>query len=461
MKINMRLYGVIVGLVFILMSWAQSFFVNYLISLGFIAIVVSIANALVIKNRLNRKFYRALLGITSLFIVAELLWMIFDKIGLFLIAQVLFMILGFSLLAFGFGMHMKIHRDVKSILLKIVKWISIIVLIAITSFLILLTATPKPFTSYFQSVTGDHNYYEAKEPSKTTTIGGKYQLTNNIQYGDKYPRSYLDILTPTGEFDENRPTYFYVHGGGFVAGDKMQGDPNAPASENSTVYHFEKMIDHGYNVVSINYALAPEYVHPTPVKQLSEAVQYMQKSGDKYGINMNDVVFAGGSAGGFIAADFTTIQANPEYADEIGINPVIELKDIKGIVLEVPLLDPARGHKTVIEDPVSDYNFGQSLSAYIGEPLVSANKNYINSLNLIPKVTSDFPPTFITDGNTGSFADQAEDYYNRLKELGVKTELYIPDINESKEIHGYMGTIDSKATQTYVEKKLDFLDSLD
>lgn len=325
----------------------------------------------------------------------------------------------------------------------------------------MLTVTPKPFTAYFQSVTGDYNYYEAKGPSETSIIGGKYQLISNLQYGDKYPRSYLDILTPKGEFDENRPTYFYVHGGGFIAGDKIQGDPNAPASENSTVYHFGKMIDHGYNVVSLNYALAPEYVHPTPTKQVSEAVQYLQKNGDKYGINMNDVVFAGGSAGGYIAAEFTTIQANPEYAKDIGIDPVIELKDIKALVLEVPALDPSRAHKTVVEDPFSDYIFGQSLAAYLDEPLVSANKDHVKSLNLIPKVTSDFPPTFTTDGNTGSFADQSIDYYNRLKELGVKVELYIPDINESTEVHGYMSTIDTKATQTYVDKKLNFLDSLD
>jgi acetyl esterase/lipase len=108
------------------------------------------------------------------------------------------------------------------------------------------------------------------------------------------------------------------------------------------LYQYELMVDHGYNVVTINYALAPEYIHPTPIKRLSEAVQFMRKNGKQYGINMNDVIFGGGSAGGFIAADFITIQANPEYAIEIGINPVIGLKDIKALVLEVPVLDFTR-----------------------------------------------------------------------------------------------------------------------
>ncbi|MFE6076505.1 hypothetical protein ACFVQB_18710 [Paenibacillus sp. NPDC057886] len=100
----------------------------------------------------------------------------------------------------------------------------------------------------------------------------------------------------------------------------------------------------------------------------------MQQNGKQYGINVNNVIFGGESAGGFIAADFVTIQANPEYAKEIDINPVIELTDIKALVLEVPILDFSRGHRIVTEDIVTDYIFAQSGSAYIGQPVVSADK---------------------------------------------------------------------------------------
>ncbi|WKA52257.1 alpha/beta hydrolase fold domain-containing protein [Planococcus liqunii] len=460
MNIKTRTYALLVGLVFIFLTLAQTFFINYLIPLGLAAFAVSVLNVWIMKKLANRKLFRLVASVTAVYVVAEILWMFFDKIGLFVLAQVSFVLIGFVLVALGLGIHRKKERNVLSVILGIVKWIALIVLIGVSSLMILLTATPKPFTSYFQSVSGDYNSYEAEEPSTTTIIEGNYQLTNNLQYGDNYPRSYLDIMTPAGEFDQNRPTYFYVHGGGFIAGDKLGGDPNASASENSGLYHYKVMIDHGYNVVALNYALAPEYTHPTPTKQLTEAVQFMQENGEQYGINMNDVVFAGGSAGGYIAADFTTIQANPEYAEEIGIEPVMELEDIKGLVLEVPTLDPTRASKTTKEVPFSDYIFGQSLAAFLGESLVSPDEDLVEATNLIPKATSEFPPTFLTDGNTGSFADQSIDYYNRLTELGVKTELYIPDINESEEIHGYMSTIDSKATKTYVEKKLKFLDSL-
>ncbi|WP_340012990.1 alpha/beta hydrolase [Paenibacillus sp. FSL K6-1318] len=460
MKFNMRLYGVIVGFIMILLSWSQSFFINYVIPLGIVAMVVSVANILVVKKHFSEKVYRACLSISALFVATEILWMIFDNIGLFAVAQVSFVVTGFAFLILALGMHTKINQSFQSIAVRISEWVLVLVLLLATSILIVFTITPKPVALYLQSSSGAENSYTA-EPSTTTNIDGKYQLTTNIQYGGKYPRSFLNIITPDGAFDEERPTYFYVHGGGFVAGDSIGGDPNAGAALNTMLYHYELMVDHGYNVVTINYALAPEYIHPTPIKQLSEAVQFMQQNGEQYGINMNDVIFGGGSAGGFIAADFITIQANPEYAKDIDINPVIDLKDVRALVLEVPILDFSRGHRTVTEDIVTDYIFAQSGSAYIGQPVVSADQDILQSLNVIPRATSNFPPTFITDGNTGTFPDQAEEYYNRLTELGVKTDLYIPDIHVSKEVHGYMNTIDTEATRTYIQRKLAFLDSLD
>ncbi|MBK4205224.1 hypothetical protein EGI09_15060 [Bacillus subtilis] len=460
MKDNMRFYGVIVGLIIILMSWAQSFFINYLIPLGIVAIVVSVINILAVKKRLNDKFYRVLLGISVLFIATEILWMIFDKIGLFVVAQVSFVIIGFALFSFGLGLQTKMNRDLLSITSGIAKWISLFILIVISFSLMIFIVTPKPVTLYLQGTTGDENTFKA-EPSETITIDGKYQLTTNIKYGEKYPRSYLNIITPNGQVDEERPTYFYVHGGGFIFGNSIGGDPNAASGQNTTLYHYEKMIDHGYNVVAINYALAPQYAHPTPVKQITEAVKFMRKNGEKFGINMENIVFAGGSAGGHIVAEFTTIQANPKFANEVGIDPVIQLENIKAMVLESPALDTNRGHKTQKENVITDYIFAQSMGAYLNEPVVSGNKEVIELTNVIPKATSNFPPTFISDGNTGTFADQAEDYYNRLKKLGVKTDLYIPDISEGAEGHGFMAqNIESKAAQTYLERKFDFLDSL-
>ncbi|MGD0031157.1 alpha/beta hydrolase [Paenibacillus illinoisensis] len=460
MKVNHRAYGIIAGLVFIFLSWSQSFLINYLIPLGIFAVVAVAANALIVKKHVNAKPYRVLLGISTLFVLSEILWMLADKIGLFVIAQVSFLLIGTALLSFGLGIHLKMKRTAASITLIVAKWALALILIAISGMGILSTANPKPITLYLQSFSGGQNTFEVNNPSEMSTIDDKYQVIDNIQYGETYPNSYLTILTPNGPFDAKRPTYFYAHGGGYVTGDKIQGDPNAGAGENAALYDYKQMIDHGYNVVTINYALTPQYLHPVPVIQLTEAVQFMQKNGEKFGIDMENVVFAGGSAGAHLVAEFTTIQANPEFAEAVGIEPSIPMQNIKALVLDSPALDATRVHNTVEESKLTDYLFGQSLAAYVGQPLVSPDKKATELLNMIPKATNNLPPTFISDGNTATLSEQSRDYHLRLTELGVKTDLYIPDLKDGKEGHGFMATIGTEATETYFKKKLAFLDSL-
>lgn len=64
-------------------------------------------------------------------------------------------------------------------------------------------------------------------------IKEKVQINNknvnaftNITYGTGMPNSKLDILTPTELDSDNKlPVIFWMHGGGFIAGDKQYKNP--------------------------------------------------------------------------------------------------------------------------------------------------------------------------------------------------------------------------------------------
>lgn len=43
---------------------------------------------------------------------------------------------------------------------------------------------------------------------------------NDICYGTRYPNSYVDLWFGNGDRSASRPTVFYIHGGGFIFGDK-------------------------------------------------------------------------------------------------------------------------------------------------------------------------------------------------------------------------------------------------
>ena len=80
----------------------------------------------------------------------------------------------------------------------------------------------------------------------------------DVQYDRSLPNGYLDIYYPADMANSKPLTVIYIHGGGYIWGDKASGDPNAGnnAFDASLTY---QLVDAGYPVISMNYALAPEY----------------------------------------------------------------------------------------------------------------------------------------------------------------------------------------------------------
>lgn len=67
--------------------------------------------------------------------------------------------------------------------------------------------------------------------------------------------------------------------------------------EDATQY-LQTICQSGYNVGSINYALALDYNYPVPIYQVDEAVRFLRENETEYGISTSHIVFSGGSAGG-------------------------------------------------------------------------------------------------------------------------------------------------------------------
>ncbi|MEK4561997.1 alpha/beta hydrolase fold domain-containing protein [Staphylococcus sp. FSL K6-3157] len=446
------------SLVFMLLSWGQMVLINYHLAIGIAIILTLFAVLFLVKNDLSSKLKKLFIFSIVIFSVTEICWLFSEQVIFWYISQLTLIIIFINLAVYGFFIISRKHGSVISIILNIIKMLILVLVIVISVLLFVFSISSTSFNKTLQSVMGVENY--TKSEQKTSILDDKYKLYSNVKYDSEYPRGFLDVMTKKGNLDPNRPTFFYIHGGGFVAGDKMGGDPNSDSNESYLPYHYKKMIDNGYNVVAVNYAFAPEYDHPTQVKQISNAIQFLQKNGYKYGINTKDMVISGGSAGGQIAAEFVTIQSNEKYAKSINVKPVMNVKNIRAQVLEVPSLKPSKVHSTKEENKMNDYLFGQAMGAYIGDPIISYNQSTEDQMNLIKYVNKDFPPTFITDGNEGSFKVQSKEYYDELKKHNVKSELYIPDINKSKEGHGYIANVKSDATIQFIKKRNGFLQEL-
>jgi acetyl esterase/lipase len=73
-------------------------------------------------------------------------------------------------------------------------------------------------------------------------------------------------------------------------------------------------------------------------------------------------------------------------------------------------------------------------------------------------VTAAFPPSYISSGNADSLAPQAVALANRLREVGVRTEvLFFPADHQPPLRHQYQFNLDSAAGRESLERMLAFL----
>ncbi|MGV2900557.1 alpha/beta hydrolase [Microbacterium sp. AGC62] len=271
---------------------------------------------------------------------------------------------------------------------------------------------------------------------------------SDVAYGSRFPNSYLDVYVTDADTTTVRPTYVFVHGGGFIIGSKASGDPSAgPVGDFEVICR--PMLDAGFNVVSVGYALAPEHCYPTPVLQLSEAVSFLQREGGAYGIDMSRVVLAGISAGGQIVGQFVNIETNSGYARAIGLEPVMT-GTLLAVVLDSAALDVERIGRPQAPAPRQSYLFALARRVYLG-----SRRAVWAEADVTAHVSRHFPPTFLADGNAGSFPDQARDLHERLNGLDVCNELHLPRAQGPVE-HGFMQS-PSPLTDEYNQRKVRFL----
>ena len=152
---------------------------------------------------------------------------------------------------------------------------------------------------------------------------GRYQTEifnsvtkTTVNYSDVYPDNdhTMDIYTPDGDTEINRPLILYMHGGSFYTGVKTMTD---------CIDFCESMAKRGYVTASLNYRLsdfssflfsnATQY--ETVLKAVSDAkaaIRYFREdfaNGDTYGIDPNTIFIGGYSAGAVIAIHLAYIDA--------------------------------------------------------------------------------------------------------------------------------------------------------
>lgn len=126
----------------------------------------------------------------------------------------------------------------------------------------------------------------------------------------------LDIIRPDDDRREH-PVMVYVHGGGWTGGD--------PQRQARDLYHAMALA--GWVVVSIRYPFTPSVSVERQIETVRAAVRWVRSDLPAHGVEPTDVVLAGGSAGGHLAAMATLTAADDDeqVAACVGIYGVYDM----------------------------------------------------------------------------------------------------------------------------------------
>lgn len=144
---------------------------------------------------------------------------------------------------------------------------------------------------------------------------------SNVKYGFAGGEELLlDVHVPDG--DGPFPVAIYVHGGGWMWGDKANPD-DAPA--------LEMLTKAGFTWFSINYRLAPKHRWPACQNDLQTAIRWAKANAAQYKGDTSRIVLMGYSAGGQLATYAATV-----VDESIKVQAVIGYAPLTDFVQELP-----------------------------------------------------------------------------------------------------------------------------
>ncbi len=200
-----------------------------------------------------------------------------------------------------------------------------------------------------------------------------------------------------------RPALLWIHGGGYVIGSAAQDD--------AVCRHFAQQL--GIVVAAVEYRLAPEHPFPAALDDCYEALTWLTR---QRGVDATRVAVGGASAGGGLAAALALL------ARERGEVPLAFQ------MLSYPMLDDRTAVRTDLDErgfrlwnnKANDFGWRSYTGFSPGSNAVSGLASPSRSDDL-----SGLPPAWIGVGSSDLFYDEDLAYATRLREAGVRCELYI------------------------------------
>jgi acetyl esterase/lipase len=229
---------------------------------------------------------------------------------------------------------------------------------------------------------------------KSVVYPTNYNALLDVVYKDvNSTNTRMDIYYPT-DATTPVPVVINMHGGGWSGGFKEeQGGFNM---------YFNK----GYAVANVEYRLRGEALAPACVEDVRGALNYILNHAGDLNIDVNKVIFQGGSAGGHIALMGGYLQNNKIYD-----NDCVQFANPIKIMAVIDKYGPCDFTQLMTYS---------SLISWTGSRF--SDQAFLNSLSPIEYVDANTPPTYIIHGDADPTIpyNQSVTLYAALQSAGVK-----------------------------------------
>lgn len=253
----------------------------------------------------------------------------------------------------------------------------------------------------------------------------------NVAYGP-HQANVLDIWLAEG--DGPRPLHVYIHGGGWIGGDKFRKDAE------------KNWLAKGISYAAINYRLTGEAPLPAPVHDAARAIQFIRSKAKEWNIDKDRICLSGGSAG---ACTSMWLLCHDDLADPKAEDPVLrESTRVSGagVAAGQTSIDPKQ-----IEPWLGPMVLRHKMiNMAVGEPTIEGalenyekHKSLYHEFSAYNHVSKDDPPLFMTYG--GDMTLPSKDaghgihhpvYGVKMKEkcdsVGMECHLWVGDGTVSK-----------------------------
>ena len=233
----------------------------------------------------------------------------------------------------------------------------------------------------------------AESPSATALaaaagVPGAGSVLVDLAYAGDSPSQKLDLYLPAAG-EAPYPVILAIHGGGFISGDKADGQIT-PVLE---------ALGRGYAVAGVNYRLSGEATFPAAINDVKAAIRWLRAHAGEYRLDPSRFAAWGQSAGGNLAALAGTSGDLPALRGPHPVNAGQSdgLQAVVDWYGPISFLHTDRDFRSAGFERPSAADPTSFLSVYLGAPLTEV-PGKVRAADPITYITPDDPPVLIEHG---------------------------------------------------------------